>query len=114
MREGRVEEIPCGGPNNIRVDGEMRECLNDIVNEICLLTLMEVNQKFQQRLSRKSTVHDQTVARALDGMPWRVKLARPLPVDRNKPDVIQKRIEYAKWFMANGIVQHCIFIDECG
>ncbi|XP_048587420.1 uncharacterized protein LOC116615731 [Nematostella vectensis] len=50
----------------------------------------------------------------LDGMLYRVKLARPLPADRNRPDVLQKRVEYANWFMAIGVVRHCIFIDECG
>ena len=82
----------------------MRECLNYIINENCLLTLKEINQELRQRLPRKPTVHDGTSARVLDGMLWRVKLTRPLPTDRNR-----LWIEYA-----NGVAQHCIFIDECG
>ena len=42
-----------------------------------------------------------------------LKLARSLPVDRNRPDVIQSRIEYAKWFLNTGVVGHCVFVDEC-
>ena len=44
----------------------------------------------------------------------RIKRARPLPADRNRPDVIRRRVEYANWFMTNGILHHCVFIDECG
>ena len=39
IREGRIAERPRGGRNNVRVDNEMRDCLNDILNENCLLTL---------------------------------------------------------------------------
>ena len=42
VREGRIAERPRGGANNVRVDDEMRECLNDIVNENCLLTLAKL------------------------------------------------------------------------
>ena len=38
LREGRIAERPRGGANHIRVDDEMRNCLNDIINENCLLT----------------------------------------------------------------------------
>ena len=43
-----------------------------------------------------------------------VKLARPLPAERNRPDVIQKRIDYANWFMGHAVLNHSVFIDECG
>ena len=44
IREGRIAERPRGGPNHVRVDNEMRDCLNDILNENCLLTLTQLNQ----------------------------------------------------------------------
>ena len=37
--------MPSGGLNNVRVDGEMRDCLNNIIDEKCLLTLKELNQE---------------------------------------------------------------------
>ena len=43
-----------------------------------------------------------------------LKFARPLPVDRNRPDVIQSSFEYANWFLDIGVVGHCVFIDESG
>ena len=68
----------------------------------------------RHRLPRKPTIHDRTVARTLEGMLYRVKLARPLPVERNRPDVLQKRVDYANWFMRHAVVNHSIFVDECG
>ena len=43
--EGRVDERPCGGRNNVKVDEEMKDCLNEIVNENCLLTLKQINEE---------------------------------------------------------------------
>ena len=101
----------------MKVNDEMKQCLNEIealLNENCLLTLSEINRELRRRLPAKPLVHDRTVGKALDGMLIRIKLARPLPADCNRPDVIRRRVEYANWFMTNGILHHCVFIDECG
>ena len=92
----------------------MRNCLTDIINENCLLTLAQIYQELRQRLPRKPAFHDRTVARTLEVMLYRVKLARPLPADRNRPDVRQKRVDYANWFMRHAVANHSIFVDECG
>ena len=92
----------------------MRECLEDIINENCVLALAQINRELRGRLPAKPQIHDRTVARTLDGMLFSVKLARPVPADRNRPDVIQKRVEYGNWFMHHVIVRHCVFVDECG
>ena len=44
----------------------------------------------------------------------RIKLARLQPTDCNRLDVIQRRGEYANWFMTDGILQHYVVIVECG
>ena len=64
--------------------------------------------------SKKTNIHDHTVARTLKSMLYRVKLARPLPVERNRPDVLQKRVDYANRFMHHAVVNHRIFVDERG
>ena len=48
--ERRIAERLRGGPNHVRVDNEMRDCLNDILNENCLLTLAQITQELRQRL----------------------------------------------------------------
>ena len=113
-REGRIAERPRGGQNNVRVDEEMKESLSDIVNENCLLTLSQINQELRQRLRNKHEIHDRTVSRTLQGMLYRVKQARPLPAERNRPNVIHKRYDYPCWFMRHAVMNHCVFIDECG
>ena len=95
IREGRIWDRPRGGRNNVRVDDEMRHCLEEIINENCLLTLTQINHELRRRLPVKPEIHDRTVSRTLDGMLFRVKLARPLPADRNRPDVLNKRVHYA-------------------
>ena len=86
----------------------------EIADENCLLTLREMNRELRRRLPAKPQVHNSTAGEALDNMLIRIKLARPLPADRNRLDVIRRRVEYANWFMTNGILHHCVFIDECG
>ena len=113
LREGRIAERPHSGRNNARVDNDMKECLSEIISENFLLSLTQINGKLRRRLPRKPHIHDRTVARALDGMLLRVKLARSFPVERNRPDVIQRRIDYANWFLANGVQYHYVFEDEC-
>ena len=113
-REGRVQERPQGGRNNVKVDDDIKQCLNDIVDDNCKLTLTEINRELRWRPPRKPQIRDCTVGRTLDGMLVSLKLARPPPVDRNHPDVIQRRFEYANWFLNTGVVGHCVFIDDCG
>ena len=55
IREGRIAERPRGGRNNVRVDNEMRDCLNDILNENCLLTLAQMNRELRVRLPAKQS-----------------------------------------------------------
>ena len=114
VREGKIAERPRGGPNHVWVDNEMRDCLNEILNENGSLTLTYLNQELRQRLPRKPRICDRTVARILQGILFRIKLARPVPADRNRPDVIQKRLDYANWFMSHAVVNHTVFIDKCG
>ena len=38
----------------------------------------------------------------------------PLPAERNRPDVLERRTAYANGFMNRGVVQHSVFVDECG
>ena len=109
IRKGR--ERPREGRNNVRVDEEMRDCLEEIINENCLLTLARINSELRRRLPLKPQIHDRTVARTLDGMLFRVKVARPLPADRNRPNVINKRVDYATWSMNHAVMRHCVF---CG
>ena len=92
----------------------MKDCLEQIINENCLLTLGQINRELRRRLPVKPEIHYRTVARTLDGMLFRVKLVRPFPAERNRPNVLLKRVNYANWFVNQAIVRHCVFVGECG
>ena len=49
------------------VDDEMRQCLEEIINENCVLTLSQINGELRQRLPAKPLVHDWTVVRNSKG-----------------------------------------------
>ena len=81
ITEGRIRERPRGGRNNVRADDEMRDSLEQIINENCLLTLTQINSELRRRLPAKPEIHDRTVSRTLDGMLFRVKLVRALQAE---------------------------------
>jgi len=45
---------------------------------------------------------------------YSLKLSRILAADRNRPDVVEGRHNYANWFLEEANIHHPIFIDECG
>ena len=96
------------------VDDKMRQYLEDIINENCVLTLSQMSAELRRRLPTKPVIHERTTTRHLEGMLFRVKLLQLVPADRNIPDVLRRRQEYANWFMNHNIMHHCVFIDECG
>ena len=95
IREGRLRERPRGGRNNVLVD-EMRQCLEEIINENCVLTLSQRKGELRRRLPAKPLIHDRTVARNLRGMLFPVKLVRPVLADRNRRDVCTKKARTRK------------------
>ena len=114
IRENRVDERPRGGRNNVKVNEEMRQCLEAILEENPMLTLEAINRKLREELPDRPHVHVRTVAKHLDGMLYTLKLAHRVPADRNRADVIQRRNEYAHWFLEEANLNHTVFIDECG
>ena len=92
----------------------MQDCLEQIIYENNVLTLVQINRELRRRLPHKPEIHESTVARTLNGMLFTLKLVRIVPTERNRADVIEKRREYATWFMNYAILRNCVFIDECG
>ena len=75
-------ESPRGGRNNVLVDDEVMQCLQDMINEKCVLTERQINGELKKRLPAKRLIHDRTVARNLERMLSRVKQVRPVLADR--------------------------------
>jgi len=64
----------------VKLNDDTKHCLNDIVDDNCMLTLPGINRELRRRPPRKSQIHDPTVGRILDGMLVSLKLAKPLPL----------------------------------
>jgi len=89
LREGRVNERPRGGRNNVRVDNEMRDCINEILNENLPSSLQQINEELRRRLPAKPLVCNRTIGKTMDGMLISVKMARAVPAACNRPNVIE-------------------------
>ena len=64
------------------VDDEVKQYLQGIINEKCVLTQSQTNGELKRRLPTKRLIHDRTVARNLERMLFRVELVRPVLADR--------------------------------
>ena len=64
----------------MKLNDDTKQCLNDIVDDNCMLLLTGINRELRRRPPRKSQMHDRTVGRILDGMLVSLKLAKPLPL----------------------------------
>ena len=65
----------------MQVDDEVRQCLQDIINEKCVLTQSQINGELKRRLPAKRLIYDhRTVVRNLERKLFRVKLVRPVLV----------------------------------
>ena len=54
----------------------MRDCIEQIINDNCVLTLVQINRELRRRLPQKPEIHEGTVARTLNGMLFTLKLVR--------------------------------------
>ena len=74
-----------------------------------------MNKQLSQELPEKPQVHIKTLANALDGLAYILKLPRDVPADRNRAYVINERYEYARWLTSPNVVNTCkMYVDECG
>ena len=96
LRDNQINERLRDGRNNIKVDEELRDCTEIIVNKNCMLTLTAINAELRRRLPEKRITSDRTVGNHLDGMLYSLKRAYRRPTERNRSDVIECRHEYAQ------------------
>ncbi|XP_030846747.1 uncharacterized protein LOC115926220 [Strongylocentrotus purpuratus] len=111
---GRVQKLPRGGARNVKMDVDMRNHLENIIDANPLLTLRQMKESLAHNLPDKPAVSTSSVARALDGMMLTLKMAEDVPDARNAPRVVEQRLEYAEWFLEHGVLGNCVFIDETG
>ena len=69
---------------------------------------MFIDAKLDKRRTTQRKTNHLSISKALDGMLVSVKLARSVPAERNRGDIIEARYEGRR------IINNCVFIDECG
>ena len=103
LRSGRRETLPRGGATYSKMDEDMRVHLREIIEDNPLLTLEQMKRSLRENLPEKTEVSTSTLARALDGMLLTLKLAEDVPDARNSPRILDQRVEYAEWFLHEGV-----------
>lgn len=101
-----------GGARNVRVTNEIREFLNNCIDENCLVTLQELKEKIQMQFNIQLCLA--TIGKTLDGMLYTVKMVSDVPAQRNSADNKRIRMEYAQWYLQEGQNRTSVFIDETG
>ena len=93
----------------------MKAMAIEILSENPTVTLKDLNAILRTRMPEKPRVPMRTLANALDGLAYTVKLSRDVPADRNRPDVKDDRYEYARWLTNSDIVNtKKVYVDEFG
>lgn len=104
-----------GGKRYQKFDDDMKAMAIEILSENPAVTLKDLNAILRTRMPEKPRVHMRTLANALDGLAYTVKLSRDVPADRNRPDVKDDRYEYARWLTNSDIVNtKKVYVDEFG
>jgi len=93
--------------------GEIGQHLTNYVEENNLATLTQMKQFLSN--DHNVNVSIPTITRFLDKKCLSIKLVRTIPANRNSNEVLDRRQQYVKWLVDNGIgFSQCLYIDECG
>ena len=88
---GTVAAAARTGGRPAKMDSEMKDFCMLLIEELPSITLREMNRLLRTTWPHKPSVTEPTIARALSGMLISVKLAHDIPVNRNRPDILQQR-----------------------
>jgi transposase len=99
------------------VDEEMRAAYREEVLRRPFATLTAINEAVRERLPQKPRVSTATVAKHLENQLISVKIAgkdADVPLERNRPENINRRQDYANWLTNLGVTDRIVYIDESG
>ena len=103
------------GNRQTKVDDEMKTAIADYLESNPLLTLIEINFRVRANLPQKSTISIKTLSRSIDGLAYTLKLNRDSPAQRNAPETLAARKQYAEWILsADAVGAEKIYVNEFG
>ena len=87
---------------HIKIDDEICNFIAEMLDDNVMLTLNEINQCIRARFPNKQQFAIST-------------LSKNLPAERNRPDIIEARVEYANWLCSPDVINaYKTYVDEMG
>ena len=85
-----------------------------LTRALATLTLQQMKREMEGSVPQKPAVSVSSISRALDSMLISLKLAEDVPDGKNAQQTLELQVQYAQWFMEEGVVGHCVVTDKCG
>jgi transposase len=115
LKTGRIASLPSGGCKNIKISSEIKSRIIQIVDETPDISLkriaVKVNEEFSINLGRS------TIDSCLDNFHYTLKKLILVPEQRNTPENITSRYNYALEFLSilgSTSDTNIFFVDEVG
>ena len=108
LAEGRVQRLPQGGARNIKLTDDMQAFIRDFVLQQPFTTIAAVGQELAVRFP-DTAISNSTIARHLQNQLITTKIAgkdSDVPFERNRPNTIERRFQYATWLVNLGQYSH--------
>lgn len=99
------------GGSSRKFDEAVVHALTEIVENNPSFTLSQIRSSLSETMPDVE-ISVSSIDRLLDGHGYSLKLATRRPVERNSPDVKEKRREYAEWLQNEGTTVSRYYIDE--
>ena len=101
------------GNRQTKVDDEMKTAIADYLESNPLLALNEVNFRLRANLPQNPTTSIKTLYRLIDGIAYTLKLNLDSPAQRNAPETLAARKQYAECILsADAVGVEKIYLDE--
>ena len=111
----RDQDKKRGGNRQTKVDDEMKTAIADYLGSNLFLTSNEINFRLRANLPQKPTISIKTLSRSIDGLAYTLKLNRDSPAQRNAPETLAARKQYAEWILsADAVGAEKIYVVEFG
>jgi transposase len=112
-QQGHTRKLPSGGNRKQILSMEQKEAVLEWIDSDCTLSLQALKLACQERIG--VAVSKATISRVLLSFHYTIKCICLQPEQRNTPQTIEARREYANRFIAiMSRRKSMYFVDECG
>ena len=114
-KTGRKEAKKRGGPNNVKVNEDVKKLLLSFIELNCCVTLKEMQIKLKNQ-NPPIEISITTISNILNGSFYTIKKVHDMTINRNRDDIKEARSAYAAWLLNEGSAPELlkVYIDEFG